>query len=304
MRLPPGQLVIQQDLMNATSSGRILAVCTAEIIAEMDPINLATAVHRLAKLASKRSLADHDRFFQLLNVLSTKLTEFHSRGLVNVLWALVQLETSPSWIPDLLGLIQKRDDLSVVDRTSTLGCLAKAVCHVYDGVCFNVTVKKGSSHMCHLEAPGLHALPIAEELKKAMLEGVRSNLAHLETPKDIVCLAAALSRLEVRDEYVFARLAERTVELVDAFGTSDVASITWAFANLNLTHGEMFRVLRRLLVHHVEQCTPKELVQISWALSKVSIHSLTPTSGFPSTITVPPPIAVDAPFENCTPWIS
>ena len=86
----------------------------------------------------------------------------------------------------------------------------------------------------------------------------------------LVCLAAALTRLDCRDEELFARIAERSVATLDAFNMSDIASITWAFASMNFVHGELFRQIRGILQQQLEHCTAREVVQISWAFSKVN----------------------------------
>lgn len=49
---------------------------------------------------------------------------------------------------------------------------------------------------------------------------------------------------------------------------SDIVSVLWAFASLNLTHSELFAEIRQVLHREAENCSPKELTQITWVPRK------------------------------------
>jgi len=242
----PERLAVQQDLVNARSAARVLAVCVEDGVAAMDAVNLTTAVHRIAKLSgsSAHAVLGNDVFVGLLRELSGRLPELGPRGLINTLWALVQLEVSPAWLPELLDLcLQRHGNFVARDLSTALSCLAKAPC--------------------------LHACPQGEQLKLALATATSARITEFGEPLMLVCVAAALSKLKLRDEQVFARIADQTLAVLSGFATSDIASITWAFANLNLSHGELFRQIRHVLEQQIKRCGPRELVQISWAFSKV-----------------------------------
>eukprot|EP00927_Polykrikos_kofoidii_P052052 TRINITY_DN45817_c0_g1_i1.p1 TRINITY_DN45817_c0_g1~~TRINITY_DN45817_c0_g1_i1.p1 ORF type:complete len:1163 (+),score=141.41 TRINITY_DN45817_c0_g1_i1:173-3661(+) len=247
LTMRPERLAVQQDLLSAKGASRLLALCSESEVAEMDTVNLATAVHRIAKVSVANELTSVvacDRFAGLLNALSVRLHELSPQGLVNVFWALVQLEASPDWLPELISLIQKRsNDFTVRDLSTVLSCLAKT--------------------------PFLHALAEAESLKTAALEMARERVAEFITPTDLVCLAAALSRLELRDEQIFARIADHSLKVLHLFDTSDIASLLWAFASVHLVHKELLEGIKGFVEQQIERCSPKEIVQLAWGFSRV-----------------------------------
>ncbi|CAK0889938.1 unnamed protein product [Prorocentrum cordatum] len=277
LRMSPDRLAVQQDLVAARSAPRILALCSEAEVASMDPVNLATAVYRLAKLerGSRSQLVAYERFDHLLGALSARLGDLDPHGMVNVLWALGQLELSPAWLPALIDLCRERHSaFSMRDLSATLSCLAQ-------------------SH-------GLHASPEAQALQTAVVDSMRERAGELETPTDLVIAAAAFSRLGVRDEPFFARMAEQATELADAFDMPDVASILWAFANLNFSHGVMFGRFRQLLEQQVEQCSPRELVQISWTYSRVGLADSDLLMGVFAPVIRARMLEFDAPRDLCT----
>ncbi|CAE8687220.1 unnamed protein product, partial [Polarella glacialis] len=128
LEMHPDRLGVQQELLSAVSTGRLLAICTTDEVAAMDTVNLVTAVHRLAKLAStsRSVVVSNPRFESLMESLSEKLQELNPRGLANAFWALAQLQQSPPWLPELLRLcLERRPGFSARDLSSVLGSLAK-----------------------------------------------------------------------------------------------------------------------------------------------------------------------------------
>eukprot|EP00928_Gymnodinium_smaydae_P018287 TRINITY_DN16969_c0_g1_i4.p1 TRINITY_DN16969_c0_g1~~TRINITY_DN16969_c0_g1_i4.p1 ORF type:complete len:1111 (-),score=278.40 TRINITY_DN16969_c0_g1_i4:165-3431(-) len=247
LSMPPGRLAMQQDLLAARSTGRLLALCTEGEVQSMDAVNLATAVHRLAKLSAgdeRTSAVANVRFDALLGALETRLEELRPQGLANVLWALVRLEASPSWLPRLLSLChERRGQFSVRDLSAALACLARA--------------------------PALHACDEADTLKEGAVLELRKRIGEVSTPTDLVCVGAALARLEVRDEAIFAGIAERAQLVLHEFEPADITTLVWAFASLQLLHGGLFDRVRAVLEHQIERCGTRELVQTSWAFSRV-----------------------------------
>ncbi|CAK9098839.1 unnamed protein product [Durusdinium trenchii] len=242
LELHPDRLAVQQDLLTASSVGRVLALCSAEEVAQMDAINLVTACHRIAKLhhGSSAFLKENPHFEWLIDRTGQKLQDLKPRGMVHIFWALVKLEHWPSWLPELMTLFTINiDTFTGRDLSVILGALAK--------------------------------FPKAEgsELKEAALAELRFRLPQLQGPTDIACVASSLCRLHVRDEQLFAALAISAQRSIADFSMSDIVSVLWAFASLNLTHSELFAEIRQVLHREAENCSPKELTQITWALSRL-----------------------------------
>eukprot|EP00397_Hematodinium_sp_SG-2012_P009132 GEMP01009207.1.p1 GENE.GEMP01009207.1~~GEMP01009207.1.p1 ORF type:complete len:1043 (+),score=247.06 GEMP01009207.1:88-3129(+) len=242
LQMRPEHIAVQQSLMKSKSVGQVLGLATQDL----DAINMATAIHRLGRFVtpySRPTLTSDSRFRDLINNTEKIIDDLTPRGIANVFWALVRLEYSPKWMPKLLEASHR--SLPVCDPahlSTTLYCLAKM--------------------------PSLYAVPEGEALKSAAQEAIAERVEEFETPLDIVCALAGMSKLKLRNEQVFARLAEKAQSQLRSFDFDDLASIAWSFANMGLTEGKLFRSIRQRLENEIEFCTPKALVQLCWALSK------------------------------------
>lgn len=209
----------------------------------MDLVNLVTACQRLAKLhhGSNAFLKQNPRFEMLMAQTGQRLSELKPRGMVHVLWSVVKLQHFPGWFVQLSHLCQTNlcnftgRELSVI-----LGALAK--------------VPKS------MQEP---------KLQEDLVMELKTRLPELQSPTDIACVAAALCRLQSRDELLFANLAANAQKNLMDFSMSDMLSVLWAFASMNLTHSDLFAEVRKVLHQQVESCSPKELTQITWALSRL-----------------------------------
>ncbi|OLQ06000.1 hypothetical protein AK812_SmicGene10775 [Symbiodinium microadriaticum] len=241
----PDRLAIQQDILRARSVGRILAICTAEVLQGMDSINLVTALHRVAKLydGSHMALVDNPRFELMLSAVSRKVDALNPRGMVHLVWSLASLQCWPDWSGDLIGRCAQCESFTGRDLSVLLGSLAKS---------------KPPKHFKQ-----------CEQLQESLVRQLSERLPELTTSLDLACAAAALSRLQVRDEGLFVTIAQQAMPVLSEFSMSDVTSLLWAMAILNFTHGELCEQIRHLLRQKAESCSPKEITQIAWALSRL-----------------------------------
>ena len=241
----PDRLAIQQDILRARSVGRILAICTAEVLQGMDSINLVTALHRVAKLydGSHIALVDNPRFELMLTEVSHNIDALNPRGMVHVVWSLASLQCWPDWSGDLIGRCAQCESFTGRDLSVLLGSLAKS---------------KPPKHFKQ-----------CEQLQESLVRQLSERLPELTTSLDLACAAAALSRLQVRDERLFVTIAQQAMPVLSEFSMSDVTSLMWAMAILNFTHGELCEQIRQLLRQKAESCSAKEITQITWALSRL-----------------------------------
>ena len=241
----PDRLAIQQDILRARSVGRILAICTAEVLQGMDSINLVTALHRVAKLydGSHMALVDNPRFELMLSAVSREVDALNPRGMVHLVWSLASLQCWPDWSGDLIGRCAQCESFTGRDLSVLLGSLAKS---------------KPPKHFKQ-----------CEQLQESLVRQLSERLPELTTSLDLACAAAALSRLQVRDEGLFVTIAQQAMPVLSEFSMSDVTSLLWAMAILNFTHGELCENIRHLLRQKAESCSPKEITQIAWALSRL-----------------------------------
>ena len=245
LEMHPDRLAMQQDILRARSVGRVLAICSQDDLQGMDAVNLVTAVHRIAKLydGSLLALTENPRFEMMLSAVAKHIDALKPRGLVHLVWSLASLQCWPDWSGSLIGRCMQCDAFTGRDVSVLLGSLAKLR-------------KLAPERDCR-------------QLQERLVAQLGEKLPELTTSVDLACAAAALSRLQVRDERLFVGMAQQAMPIIGDFSMSDVTSLLWAFAMLNFTHGELCGQIRGLLRQQAETCTPKELTQISWALSRL-----------------------------------
>ena len=247
LEMHPDRLAVQQDILRARSVGRVLAICSEEELQRMDLVNLITAVHRIAKLyeGSHSALAGNPRFEKLLTIVSEQIDVLQPRGIVHLVWSLASLQCWPNWANDLMFQRCKENCSSFTGRDLSvlLGSLVKVT--------------------------KLAPLRECKQLQEVLVGQLHQRLPELTTSVDLACAAAALSRLQVRDERLFVAMAQQAHPILEEFSMSDITSLLWAFAALNFTHSELCEGIRSLLRQQAETCSPKELTQIAWALSRL-----------------------------------
>ena len=252
LEMHPDRLAIQQDILRARSVGRVLAVCSKEELQTMDAVNVVTAIHRIAKLydGSHIALVENPRFEMMLEAVSKHVDALNPRGMVHLVWSLASLQCWPEWSEDLIGRCMQCDSFTGRDLSVLLGSLAKLATSSKPGVPSKLKKK-------------------CKQLQDVLVQQLGETLPELTTSVDLACAAASLSRLQVRDERLFVTIAQQAVPILGEFSMSDVTSLLWALAILNFTHGELCEQIRLLLRQKAEECSPKELTQIAWALSRL-----------------------------------
>ena len=250
LEMHPDRLAIQQDLLSASSVGRVLALCSAEEVEAMDNVNMVTAVHRIAKLHQGSSFwQENPRFVLLMDTIAGQLEKLSPRSMIHLLWAIARLQHFPRWLPDFLSAFPGNvKSFSGRDLSVILGSLSNLK---------RSEVREWESHQ--------------KEIQELMVGELRArlNVGELQGSTDIACVAAALSRLQLRDEQIFAQLADTALRVITEFSMSDIVSVLWAFASMNFTHSDLLAEVRQILHQQAEACSPKELTQMTWALSRL-----------------------------------
>ncbi|KAF4746539.1 hypothetical protein FOZ63_027263 [Perkinsus olseni] len=244
----PECLALQHRLSKSKTSGQVLAL-VADELEVMDGINLATALHRIAKHSKSyqvSQVANDPRYTALTDRLGAYLSSLDGVGLMNTLWALVRLNTaSPKWISELLDrCINSVDQLEPKQLGQGLYC-----------------VYRMSKHVAPTDA--------VKALQSALHGQVRARLDHFTDSHELVSVCTSLAKLGVRDETVFSALGSRVSDKMDDFDMEDIAAVSWAFARAKFTDRELFRKIRESLTVRTTECSVKSLVSLTWSLSKL-----------------------------------
>ncbi|KAK2196304.1 Armadillo-type fold [Babesia duncani] len=247
LNMNPAHLVLQQRIQRERNLQGLVSVIKDEI-SNLNQVNAATALYRIAKLSTtsfKRHLLRRDETVaSLISVIKSRLGEMDSQGLCNVLWALVRLELYPNYMPMLLELIQQHvNSLSCLELACSLYCLSRLG---------NV---KGATELCDL------------------LVGItQDKITQFNNPQDLVCISTALARLHIRNVHTFAQITQMVLEQLDQFNMQQICGISWAFASLGFVNHDLFDCIKR----RIEACGDsgahvREIVFLTWALAKANV---------------------------------
>ncbi|EPR59424.1 hypothetical protein TGGT1_286410 [Toxoplasma gondii GT1] len=126
----------------APAPGSALASCGASASSEgllsIHPVTLATAFHKLGRLASPAqvvSVKKDERFLALCEATAAALPRVSVGGKCLLLWGLVRLEHAPRWLPQLLRLCAAAvPHMSVKQLACSLFCVSKLAFPVREGV--------------------------------------------------------------------------------------------------------------------------------------------------------------------------
>lgn len=204
-------------IVNANSAGRILQVVESHFD-EFNAVNLITALHRLATLATgnqKVMLRRDNRLRKLLNQLSdtllrAELGHLKPQDLSNVAWAFAKLGLLNAVLFRRLSahIMQTLSDFEPVNLSMTLWAFAR------------------SGFM----EKGLFAAATAEV----------KRLLPLFQPQQIANTTWALAKSNFVDQELFAAAAEVALERLDEFQPMNYSMLVYSFAIAQISHPQLF----------------------------------------------------------------
>ena len=254
LAMQPDRLAAQQEIMRAKQSGDVLVMVDSNR-GKLDAVNLATAFHRLAKVAPKKgathvSVVKSDvRFERLLESLSDTLREGNvgQVWMSNVLWSIVKLEVDVGWLPDLLrAMIQNHPESMPLEQIG---------CNLYS--------------IAELERRKLARDQDVAELKEILIQTAVARRDEISNPHQLVSICTSLARLGRAERAIFTSLSDSVIQRIDDMSMGDISSVLWSFTTLKIVDSILFTKIQQILeAGRVSECSKRNIVDICWALSK------------------------------------
>uniref|UniRef100_A0A6U6UKG7 RNA-editing substrate-binding complex 6 protein domain-containing protein n=1 Tax=Zooxanthella nutricula TaxID=1333877 RepID=A0A6U6UKG7_9DINO len=232
----------------------------------MNLVNLATAVHRLAKVAaacgqpaSASGLPRHAVVCKLQEELQARLEgathrEAHAQSLSNVAWGLATLHLAPEGLWRLIATLSVRSaaNFKPFELAMLMWAFAKVSCDCKVPVA--VVKPVFEAFACHVAgaterfsfrslATISWAFATARQhdarLFVVLAAGMRASVAEAN-PQELANSAWAFATAKVHDPGLFTRLADAAHPRLDQFKAQEVSNILWAFASNKFFHKEFY----------------------------------------------------------------
>jgi hypothetical protein len=235
-----------QRIVEATRSEEILEI-VSEAESQLNAVNLATAVHRIAKWSKKgpSTTRSNPSWRLLLNLIRLNADQFSAQGFANVFWA--------------FGTIH----VDALLEDQLLHALASGIMRVIDQ--FNpqalTTVAWGMATMEY------HNEKLGQAIKQACFSQLESF-----NQQDLANAAWALTSLGVSDDALLDRIADISAVLIPSFKPQETANLMWAFAVAKRAHQELMDAVVAQVADSPESLSSQALSNIAWSFAKLGKH--------------------------------
>ena len=254
LEMNPQKLAVQQDLVRAKHAGGILVLVDANR-GRMDAVNLATALHRIAKITVKKGptnlqfVRSDCRTTILVEDLGdvVKSSEIGPVWASNVLWALVKMDlVELAWLPTL---IEKMTVNIAAMPLEQVGCNLYSIAEL----------EKRNSKVLNLE-----------DLKELLIASAVSRRHEFSNPHQLVSICTSLARLGRAERLLFKSLSDSVLSQIDHMSVGDLTSVLWAFTTLRITDSLLYAKIQGLFESggKISECSKRDLVDICWSLAK------------------------------------
>lgn len=244
LNMNPSNIIIQQTLLKSKTPSQIFMAVTDKYN-QLNHVNLATALHRLAKQIytySRHSILNHESFGKLVGVIENHISDFDAQGLTSILWSVVKIKITPTWLPQLFMQIDRNlMNFNTKELSSCLLSLSK------------VAVKNSESL----------------ELRSKLVSTIHTRITEFKTPLELTCISSGLARLNVRDPILFGNLSRQIIGSLDKFSINEVRGVAWAFAYLGFNDRILLRKIKYFIENNVSETNIRDLIGLAWALSKL-----------------------------------
>ncbi|AFZ81705.1 hypothetical protein BEWA_011230 [Theileria equi strain WA] len=244
LNMNPNHIIIQQTIIKSKIPSQILSAITDKHN-QLNPINSATALHRLAKQIhpyNRHTILNHKSFGKLISVIEVHIPEFDSQGLTNILWSIVRIKITPTWLSQLLTQIDK--NLMVFNANELSSCLLSLS---------KVGIKNNESL----------------ELRSKLVALIRTRINGFKTPLELTCVSTGLARFNVRDPILFGHISRQIIDSLDKFTMNELRGVAWSFAYLGFNDRLLFANIRNFIENNANETNVKNVIRLAWALSKL-----------------------------------
>lgn len=254
LEMNPQKLAVQEDLVRAKHAGDILVLVDANR-GRMDAVNLATGLHRVAKITAKKgptNLQVIRNDFRTTNLIGdlgdiVKSSEIGPVWASNVLWALVKMDlVDVAWLP---ALIEKMTVNIATMPLEQVGCNLYSIAEL----------EKRNAKISHLE-----------DLKELLIASAVSRRDEFSTPHQLVSVCTSLARLGRAERLLFKSMSDSVLSQINHMSVGDLTSVLWAFTTLRITDSLLYAKIQGLLESggKISECSKRDLVDICWSLAK------------------------------------
>mmetsp|Transcript_36837 Transcript_36837/g.88633 ORF Transcript_36837/g.88633 Transcript_36837/m.88633 type:complete len:446 (+) Transcript_36837:199-1536(+) len=214
---------------------------------QMNEVNLATAIHRVARWCRKSPTAPYEvvcrpEWTKLLDLVQAGITKYQSQGLSNVLWALATMRVDPDQHKELIDELLEVVELKVTEFTQ------QALAHTAWAI-------------ATLGREG--ALMVA--IRKQAEPGITSS-----APADLANLIWALCASKVADDSLCATVCNVVMSRPAEFKAKELADVALAFSIAGYTNSSFWTLVKDSILAEGETYTSGVLATLALALAQAN----------------------------------
>jgi hypothetical protein len=124
------------------------------------------------------------------------------------------------------------------------------------------------SMVCWGMATMRHRTPDGDALLRALAAECADKGVHHLAAQGLANVAWAYARLGLREEELFAAIAEQAVGRIDEFGGQGLANLCWAFALAGAHTEPLLHSIEAAIVPRLPACRPEELAALAWSFAR------------------------------------
>ena len=215
-------------------------------------VNLATLIHKIAKLSKQRHQFDfrlwnqdkNDFIRSFYNRINSLITHFNSQELANTIWAMATLKVNHSQLISMIAneSIQKISQFNCQELVNTIWALA--------------TLKVNHPQLTHL---------ISSKIV---------NKISQFNPQDLANTIWVLATLKLNDSQLINIISQECIKKISQFSCQNLANTIWALATLKVNHSQLTHLIASESIHKISQFSRQDLANTIWALATLnSYHS-------------------------------
>jgi hypothetical protein len=259
-------------------------------LSQMNLVNLSTAVHRIAKLASndykaQAEIRQHPAFEELLNtivqVLSTmEASEAQPQSLSNVAWSLATLRLMNRPLIQVVSALAvtniscfKPFELSTMlwafAKLTTVDQYSWSLKPVFQAAAAHI-MKNIAEFGFRCLATTAWAFATARQRHARLFRSIASQMVpvvHVANCQEMANTAWAFATADFHDDQLFTQLAEKALTRLDEFKSQELSNMLWGFATNGFFH-EAFFAHASLVTQHMN-LEAQHLANILWAFVRV-----------------------------------
>lgn len=261
----------------------------------MNLVNLCTAVHRVAKLASNHSNSQvrvnslpvvHQLFDAALAILSrTRLEQVKAQSVSNILWALATIQMVNGPLIDLCMQVFEAtlDRFKPFEFSTTLWALAKLGTFEPGRFASMKPLLDIAAEHLSKQAPQFEfrclsmvawCYATAQEYNIQLFEFLGTQLAWKASSgcgQELSLTAWAFGTAGVQHPALFEALAAKAFQQMSMFKPQELSNLIWGFASSGFYHCELFEAV--LVAARQTKLSSQHLANILWSFSKAAPDS-------------------------------